>query len=368
MKPRRLLALAVGAVAVVIGLEGIARLSHRVRGMPWDAETSRASTRRLCDALALESSVLPAPASRVDGANEPKMLQPYVGWELPSAQMRVAIDAESYRAGRREAFDVCILGGSAAKGIAEALAEDPRLRERNVRVHDYSTAGYKQPQTSKLLGWLLALGHRPDAVVEIDGADEVRLADANAAAGVHPGYPSIASWSEAAGGMRSDWGMVERLHAARDARDRSRGFGEWLLDSGLWKSCLLDHLAGLRLRTLEKERIEARRRLEEYVGSRPENAELRGPAFARERAPLDATIVSVWERAARSAAAMCAAREIPFVLALAPSSPEDAEVLRPLKSAGGSLEGATTRFLDLSDVESSKVAAAIATGLLGTER
>jgi hypothetical protein len=364
VKARRLLVLVLGGIAVAGGLEIGARIYDRMRGNPWDAESSRAATRRLCDALALESSALPEAGEHEPLARETKMLQPYVGWELPSTQMRIAGDVEYYRGAGRETFDVCVLGGSAANALADALAQDPGLRGRSVRVHDYACDGYKQPQTSKLLGWLLALGHRPDAVVEIDGAGEAALDRDNARAGTHPGYPSIAAWNDAAGGMRSDWEMVDRLHDTREARDRTRAFGEWFLDSGLWRSCFLDHLGSMRLRTLDAARLAARRRLEDYVRDRPESEELRGPAFGHGEAEIDDAIVSTWERATQSISAMCAARDIPFLLVLAPAGADEDRVAPRLRAAAGKLSGPGARFLDLSAMEDARVAPAIAAALL----
>lgn len=369
MRFRRLVLLVAFVVVAAVGAEVGTRIYDRLRGRTFDPEGSRAAIRHLCDALALESSVVPEAVRNEAGAREPKLLSPFVGWELASTQMRIAADIEYYRAPKRETYDLCVLGGSSAGAVADAIAKDEGLRAKHVRVHDYSVAGYKEPQMSMLLAWLLALGHRPDAVVEIDGQDEVLLPEANAAAGTHPGYPSIAAWGDAAGGMRSDWEMVERLHATRAARDRTRAFGEWLLDSGLWRSCLLQHLAELRLSALDDERLEARTRLEEYVRTRPEDVELRGPAFDSGSPAVEDAIVSTWESASRSLAAMCAARGIPFVLVLAPAEPGAPDAAASLRTAGEMVTGPTSRFLDLSELESARIVPAIAKALFAdTER
>jgi hypothetical protein len=365
---RRLALLGAAVVVAAVGAEVGTRVYDRLSGRPFDAEASRAARRKFCDALALESA-LPEAARKHTGAREPKLLSPYVGWELASTQIRIAGEVEYYRAPTPEVFDVCVLGGSAAGAVADAIAQDERLRARHVRVHDYSVAGYKQPQTTMLLAWLFALGHRPDAVVEIDGKDEVLLAETNAAAGTNPGYPAIAAWADAAGGMRSDWELVERMHASRAAREHAKAFGEWFLDSGLWRSCVVDHLATLRLRRLDEERIEARNRVEEYVRARPADVELRGPAFDRGASEVEDEIVSTWERASRSLAAMCSARGIPFVLVLAPAEPGAPDASASLRTAGEMVTGKGSRFLDLSGLDSAGIVPAIAKALFAdTER
>jgi hypothetical protein len=359
---RRLLLLAVAVVVAAAGAEVGTRIYDRLRGHPFDPEASRKETRRLCDALALQSSVLPEAVRTESGARERKLLSPWVGWELASTQIRIAGDVEYYRAPTPETFDLCVVGGASAGAVADAIAKDVGLLAKRVRVHDYSVAGYKQPQTSMLLAWLFALGHRPDAVLEIDGKDEVLLPEANAAARTHPAYPSIAAWSDAAGGMRSDWEMVERMHATREARDRERSFGEWLLDSGLGRSAVLDYLAALRLGTLDRARVEARRRLDDYVRSRPEDVELRGPAFDGGPSEVEDAIVSTWQSAVRSLASMCAARGIPYVLVLAPAG-TGADPAASLRTAGELVTGKGSRFLDLSEVDSAQAVPAIAKAL-----
>jgi hypothetical protein len=319
---RRTLLAAGIVLAVGVGLEGGSRVLDRVRGRPFDPEALRADTRRLCDGLAHESSAFaaPEPDRPADPGTESKILQPYTGWELPSVQRRVALDAKYYAGPRENAFDVCLLGGSSARAfarsgasrLAEAIARNPRVGGRNVRIHDYSCAGYKQPQMSKLLGWLLALGHLPDAVVEIDGAEELELGEKNALAGTNPGYPSIGPWHEAAGEMRSDWEMVEHLHAIRERRERTRAFGEWLLDSGLWRSCFLGRLAELRLRSLEQGMNGAAHELQQYVHDHPGD-EFRGPKLDPTTSVADA-VGAGWERAVRNLRGICSAEDVPFLL------------------------------------------------------
>jgi hypothetical protein len=214
---------------------------------------------------------------------------------------------------------------------------------------------------SMLLAWLFALGHRPDAVVEVDDVLEADLGRRNALAGTHPNYPSFASWSEAVGGMRSDWEMVDRLHDVRERRARAIAFGERVVDSLLSRSCFLDHLASLRMRALERGRRDAALRLEEYLRGRPEMPELRGPAFSSAEAAVEDEIVSGWERASRSMSGMCSAQGVAFVQVLRASASdaakEDADALtaqdrlRPrLREAGRKLAASGSHFLDSTEV------------------
>src|SRR5262245_15523075 len=211
-----------GLVVLVVAagsLELGARVVDRARGSPWDGARSRAKVEALRAALSAPW-MAPGPAAERRRSREDRNLQPYTGWESPELQARIADDLDLYR--RPEAastYDVGLLGGSGAvalareggAGLAEMLAQDPRLDGRPIRLHAYGIEGTKQPQAERLLAYLLSLGHRPDAVIEIDGVDEAAIGWGNALAGTSPLYPSADVWAELTEGLRFDWEVVELL-------------------------------------------------------------------------------------------------------------------------------------------------------------
>lgn len=100
--------------------------------------------------------------------------------------------------GGSEALSMAVFGGSVAtylsvdgrEALARALAADPRLAERSLRVHCFALGGFKQPQTAAALTYLLALGHRFDVVVELDGFNELALSFMDhKGKGLFPAYP-----------------------------------------------------------------------------------------------------------------------------------------------------------------------------------
>src|SRR4029079_14471571 len=93
---------------------------------------------------------------------------------------------------------------------------------RPVRVVDFAMGGYKHPQQLMTLVWIQSMGVQLDAVVLLDGFNDVVLPEAeNRGSGVHPSYPR--GWRSliepavsgerllTAGELRS----VERLRARR---------------------------------------------------------------------------------------------------------------------------------------------------------
>jgi len=373
---RVLVALAVIGLATEIG----ARSFLRIRGTPWDGRRERERLVEHGRNLAvLWNSGGNDAGSAPDAAIS---MQPYTGWEPEEIRERVADDLDAYRGpGAEEAFDVCVLGGSSAANLAssaalaEALALDPRIGGREIRVHGYGVDGYKQPQPERLLTYLLSLGHRPDLVVEVDGIAECTEGWSNARSGTCPLYPSAARWAESSQGTRNDWESVELLHELDVRTKRARAFGEGLVQGRLWKSCALGQLGWLCLERLEAAASEQESRVRAYFANRPKEAELRGPAYPSDDAGLVDLIAGAWQEGAINMQAMCAARGIPFLQVLEPIRVEERhvegvqQVWPELRNAGERLASRGIAFLDATDVEGGpQPAVALAEAVAGAVR
>jgi hypothetical protein len=129
-----------------------------------------------------------------------------------------------------EAMTIGVFGGSVAQQFAlsqgaaleRELSAAPFARGRPVRVVNLAMGGYKQPQQLATLVWTQAMEVRLDAVVLLDGFNDLVLPEAeNRGSGVHASYPR--GWRAlietavsgerllTAGELRS----VERLRARR---------------------------------------------------------------------------------------------------------------------------------------------------------
>lgn len=324
--PKLLVILVVSA----IGLEVGSRVLDRVRGRPWIAEERRAAIEAVCRQLSRDAFT---PGEKRDEANdaaefESSVLQPYVGWEHPSTQTLIAEDVEYYRTSESKAtVDIHLLGGSVAQlfgqlgagKLVEVLQLDPGLRGKPMRIHNYACAGYKQPQQALNLAYLLALGHEPDVVIDIDGFNEAALGWSNAKSGTNPLYPSLAHWAKATNGVRADPEMVEFLHEVRVTQDRARAFGEGFLASGLWRSCFVEHVGSLRLESLRRAYIRAYGILTTYIVERPKEAETSGPEFPQDDEGIAEMIVRSWMENSISLAGMCQERGIVYFHVLQPT-------------------------------------------------
>lgn len=326
---RVLLGLVVVPLLSAAGLEIGCRLIDRWRGKPWDAQQSRASVEQLCRMLTRisydpEKAETPAEAERLSRTS---ILNPYTGWEERLTQDHIADDQAYYgRPESKQNFDVLILGGSVAYFFGDLGG--PRLleriaaatgRARRMRVHNYAIGGYKQPQHTMLLSYLLAVGHEPDAVIALDGFNEAALGWDNSQSGTHPIYPPLHHWISATNSLGTDAETVEMLFAVRAAQDRAREFGEWFLRSGLWRSCFLDHALELRLERLRRRYARAFEDMTNRVVERPKEAETRGPRYESEAAAIVGSIRTAWEEGSASMSGMCASRGIPYLHVLQPT-------------------------------------------------
>jgi hypothetical protein len=157
---------------------------------------------------------------------------------------------------------VAITGGSVAHGFAiraDDLLRDELRRLRpeleRVVVLNLALAGYKQPQQLMSLAWVLALGAHVDAVVNIDGFNEVTLGPLeNVPKGVFPFYPR--GWSLLVSSfdpeLQLQAGEIRVLRRTRAERAAAFGSAPWhySLTAGLvW--ALLDRPLARTLGELE---------------------------------------------------------------------------------------------------------------------
>jgi hypothetical protein len=381
---RVLLRLTLAAIATGIALEVGARLLDRARGKPWDAAERRAAIESACRVLSRKTFMPGGHQDRAAIADDSSMaiLSPYSGWENYRTHAHLTEELAHYESpAGRAAFDVCVLGGSVAQSFAqegdrrlvERLKQDPRFQGREVLVHDDACAGYKQPQPLMVLAYLLARGHEPDAVIEIDGFNEAALGWQNAKLGANPAYPFLPNWARATSGLELDDQVLEEFHDVRVGQTRASAFAEWFLASGLWRSAFLGHVAWLRLERLQAAHVEAFRRYTAGLKSRPQKLEVKGPKLPVDDERTAEALVRGWEESSVSMQGLCAARGILYLHVLQPALPDEGtkpltageiergvadaawiegvRTLYPrLREAGGRLRARGIAFLDATGV------------------
>jgi hypothetical protein len=74
--------------------------------------------------------------------------------------------------------------------IREVLQQSPLFRDREIRILRIGLSGYKQPQQLMTANWLMALGGEFDAIVNLDGYNELALSiTENYDRKIHTAYP-----------------------------------------------------------------------------------------------------------------------------------------------------------------------------------
>ena len=199
MKPsRRRAFIWLTVVLVLVTLELIARLGLLLVGHSrWEQEQARIAE----EGLALEDSG--------------ELLHPYAGIALPptppgaeaAADPRGVVNSLGFphatppvQKRGPDKFVIGIVGGSVARQLAtyggqvliRSLSSAPPLQGRRVELVCLAIEGFKQPQQHQIVSYVLSLGGEFDAIVNLDGYNELIVAAGNQEVGANTAYPR--SW------------------------------------------------------------------------------------------------------------------------------------------------------------------------------
>ena len=311
--------LAVSAVAFLVACllaEGAHRLWLAHRGEPHDSWAAYREIRRRTD---LARSFLDPVAGRdPDRGQEGTLgiLHPYFGSEQQHDTGGVLAH---FRAGvPKDEYTVLIVGGSVAAAFAVnagdelsgMLQKDPRLAGRTVKTLNYAHPGFKEPQQLMRVAWLFSLGYRPDAVINLDGFNEVALALTNEDEGTHWAFPSFPQWGvlvQDYRAMGSD--ELEVLLEFWGVRQSAQRLHSLAVGIRAYHSSLLTWAVLARMDALNRERalLQAelvRRRARSKV-SEPMLRQLRGPPLEVDRQHVLEHCVATWADGSRCLDALC---------------------------------------------------------------
>jgi len=228
-------------------------------------------------------------------------------------------------------FDILVLGGSVAGRTANVtnrtlligrLKEDPRFSGLDINILPDAGGGYKQPQQVIGLAYLLSAGYKPDAVINIDGFNEVALGLYNAWNEVFPLYPSFSHWGRLVGNRWESPEMLDALLTIRKCQEQARWLTDWALNYRLYFSGILGHLVLGRFEKIGRNYATANWKFESGLtnsGDNPMDRAIKGPPFIQSDQPVMDSIAGAWIEASVSMKAMCDARSIPFVHVLQPT-------------------------------------------------
>ena len=161
-----------------------------------------------------------------------EILHPYLGYTIKhkedhSESFGFANDFDISQQEDPQRLTVLLTGGSVAMGLSREAALERALNEklrkrgdsRTVRVFNAALLGFKQPQQLLLVNYLLSAGAKFDAVINLDGFNEVVLPYTdNARFGINPLYPRLWGARVARKEGTADKEVIARIASMRDQR------------------------------------------------------------------------------------------------------------------------------------------------------
>ena len=305
------------------------RIVLRVKGEPYDGSSAMAELERNADTI---RAFTPGNSNRPDSIPADRVLHPFFGSE--SGPDPGGVLAHFQGTAPEEMFEVLVVGGSVAmlfardagEDLRQALARDPRLQGREVRVLHGGHAAYKQPQQLNKVAYFFAHGYRPDVVFNLDGFNEVANGFNNGVTGTHPLYPTSPVWAGLLWG-RSDAdakqaaGKMRLVQLGQSYRDKLNGAKRL----GLMRSAITGSVVRSQLRSIQSQRANLQNLLIEQAAPeameelRSEDRELHGDSYDRTEAAIMELSVRNWVECSISLNAMCDARGVRYLHALQPT-------------------------------------------------
>jgi hypothetical protein len=371
-------------LALVPLLLAAVELGARV-AFSWDAEAARAELMKLVGSM---NAQVPDPYETdeelevdLEALDQKLLLHPYYGWDKKSSLDDLARSVKHFRESADDDFDILVLGGSVAarfarhgeERLAELLRADARFAEREVRFHNFARGGFKQPQQAAELAYLFALGLEPDAVINIDGFNEIALSIRNEELGMHPLYPSSAFWSHFAKGREVDPEALDLQLTTWSLQREAHRVARGAIEGVQLESALLGSLALKKVRRLRVEWAVAQQAYTNHVSGRAGEAVVHGPSYAPGTESMLAITARNWVESSRSMRALCAERGALYLHVLQPTladanskppSADEEDYLRSLREdlaairagydrlrqSGVELERAGVHFVDATDL------------------
>jgi hypothetical protein len=315
----------------LVGAETAHRVVRRIQGQPYDAASMRAAFVEARNRATQSIPMAPDVVAERDPSADLEILHPYEGWDYAIVNLEIARQLAAQDRADAARYPILVLGGSVAGGFcnsgwktfAEEVGRDERMKGRRVAVVNFAAGGYKQPQQVIRLVWLLSLGIRPAAVIEIDGFNEVALGNANAHDGFHPLHPSRSHWLRQFSAGRTDAAMKELEASAREAKAHVVELANFGLRFGLWRSSLAGTLLQRRVRASQNRVNDAEAEYLRRAARVVDVESASGPPIHGGPDAAMSVVVDGWAECSESMRAICEARSIPYLQVLQPTLHDD---------------------------------------------
>ncbi|MBK7642222.1 MAG: hypothetical protein IPJ19_04110 [Planctomycetes bacterium] len=327
---RKLQILLLASIAWVLFAEGGYRAYLAFAGRPYSAVSAQAQLDELLGKLRGTQFMPKSDSAELDKGG--LAIHPYSGYHIWRFT-RGAQELANYFSSREaeQNYDILLLGGSVAcvfgnysgSSLVPALSADPRLAGRKIRVHVLACPGHKQPQHVNTLEWALAQGYHPDAVILLDGFNEIAVAAENAKAGVNPLFPYWIEMQMRLGNAMTDAAALELLGRAVGARDEAeaslckppvmpRSLSAIL---GTWQVKSLERAVNKARLTMVK--VQQQQQQDKSAGTK--SITVGGPPFDPDPARVRQVSIQAWREGSLAIQAICNIHGIPFLHVLQPS-------------------------------------------------
>lgn len=238
-----------------------------------------------------------------------------------------------------EVFRVMLTGGSVAEQVFSQHAVIAREIQkilpagRKVRVFSVARGGYKQPQQLQALTWLLSQGVRFDAVINLDGFNEVVLPFAeNWKSGVALSYPR--SW-RLMGRKGFNPEIAERISQMHGWHETRKTLDQWARGPLRYSTTALT-LISIATGIVDSRLVEGQRSLDKTLDESG-NVQYTGPRKGLKFREVFAESSRIWERSSEQMKKICEANDIAYFHFLQPNqhvkgsktlTPEEREIAK----------------------------------------
>ncbi|MFT5287424.1 MAG: hypothetical protein ACI8TQ_003610 [Planctomycetota bacterium] len=266
-----------------------------------------------------------------------RFLNPFYGYETKRGDNRIKLDLSIDQVGWDVAFPdierpykILVTGGSVSElfcskdtngtqRLTELLAEDPRFEGRTPVFLNHGRPGFKQPQQLMLLAYLTSMGLRPDAVLNIDGFNELSLGALNSSHGSNPIFPHFYYWGHLASGIEHTGPGAELASGRRSLKVSALDLGTLVLDWGLNSSAAVGSATLVRLKQLQRKWVAAADEYAQRLESETDQRVTRGMAFDADEGAVLKAIVDTWVESSQSLNALCLSKGIFYLHILQPT-------------------------------------------------
>jgi hypothetical protein len=264
--------------------------------------------------------------------NTAKILHPFCGFVSTYKIESLSRHIKYFSKETREAeYNILVVGGSVAGSFCNregrepfitTLKKDQRFANKRIVVLSHANGGHKQPQQATMVAFLFSVGYKPDAVINIDGFNEVALGFSNGKGGAFPSYPSFSHWAHLSRPEAFDPKALKLLETMRFEQERSQKIAEISLKYRFHYSGILGHLTLMWLSRARQNYVYAFQEYEMLLSDsfqKKSKSSLLGPTFDKSDKSILDSVVKSWFESSISIDAMCDARSIHYLHVLQPT-------------------------------------------------